>query len=408
MIDRSTAAATTTLTTAAALVTALVAGSADATAATNVSPPTGYTIATMPIDATTNPGTWFPRFAGQLPSETLVRAVMTTQGDTRTLLDWSRCPQLHADGTSGPMFATHCLAFTVGTHRAHTTYLLTDLACANPSNAACYGGYVVAGRLDLTATRTSAGAETTVAKRATLRVGWQRKSRRLDGTWITTYTLPTTPVLTLDQTVTADASHREVALRAVDALGTVVLDHGYTEIASGGLSCADQYELALADGQFYGAVFGTAAAATLVVAGTAAGIAVAVFGVGATLGAGTAPALAAGGAVAGAGAALGATAYYGISDAWEASARADAILQRDACQRQQAIDDFTPEELPAIDSELATSGGGSELSAVTDAVACDQSEEYEVEIDGATCQVWASQDWVDGECKDLVVIACPE
>lgn len=373
-------------------------------------PPTGYQV-TIPLATATNPGTSFPRFATQSLSEALASSLRTAQGDSRALLAWGRCPQLQADGSGGALSINHCFSLTLGTSLAQTTYVLIDLACpASSPSAACYGGYVIAGRADATIARDVTAGVTTIDTQNRIRVGYKRKLYHLDGTVETRFVLPSTPALIVDQRLISGASSSEAHVTATDATGTVVVQHDQARIAStASMSCSDHYDQALADGEFWSAAVGTGVTTAVVVGGTAGGIAIAVFGAGATLGAGTAPAILAGTAISGAALGLATVLYTGITDAGDAWARSNAIAARAACERQQLMDEFSPEELADLTEELAamTSGASdSGLADVMDASACDGSSSGTVTIDGQECYEECTQTWVDGECKTACVTIC--
>lgn len=271
------------------------------------------------------------------------------------------------------------------------------------------GGYVIASQTAGTITVTDTGAGSELVAVQTTRLGYQRTTY-LNGVKRITYVLPTTPAFTLTRAEARDASHHAIDLSVVDATGAELVHHAYATVASGSATCEQQYQQALADGRFWSSVAAIGVSGAIMVGGTAAGISVAVtggiLGIG-TLGAGSVLAIAVGTGIGTASAGMATVAYEATLNTGDRWAESHALQVREACELGLAIEDFEPEALPSIDAELAaTPATGSNMSDLTDAVACDNETDGTVEIDGELCEQHCEQRWVDGECKLLCVIVC--
>ncbi len=386
----------------------LIAGSvpAGAAPAPTTPPPTGTYTVTFPTASA--PGTPFPRFASQSITATLANSLRTAQGDSRALLDWGRCPQLGADGMASELSLSHCIRLTLGTDTVQTAYMLVDLPCpaGNPASG-CYGGYVIASRADGNLARDYAGGTTTTDRRSQVRLGYRRQLRSFaTGELITTYVLPTTPVVVVDYHSETSLSRRAVDVTATAATGDVLFHDEWVAYAgsSGAAgSCDEQFDQAIADGQFYASVAASVVAGAIALGGTAAGISIAVTGgiagIG-TLGAGSALALAVGGAVGTASLAMSTGAYVGVKDIGTSWAMSDAIAARTKCRQAQMLEE-NPPTMPEVIGEMsemtsgATDSGLSELSTED---TCDHTSESEGVVDGEYCWTECAEVYVDGEC----------
>lgn len=397
---------------------ALVAGTVPAVAAPAPTspPPTGtYTVSFPTATAT---GTLFPRFASQFITSTLASSLRTAQGDTRALLDWGKCPQLAADATASSLSLSHCIRLTLGNDTTQSAYMIVDLPCpaGNPASA-CYGGYVIASRTDGTLHRTYAGGTTTIDRHSEVRIGFQRLVRNFTtGVTTTIYTLPTMPAVVVDLHTEASISRKALDLTATAATGDVLYHDEWVMYAGSSGSagtCDDQFDQAIADGQFYAAVAATGVAGLIAVGGTAAGISIAitggVAGIG-TLGAGSTLAVAVGAAVGTAALALSTMAYTGIQDVGTAWATSNAIAARTRCRQEQMLEENPPSLLEVIDemSEMTSGANDSGLSDLSTEDTCDHTSESEGEIDGNYCWTECEEVWDDGECDLQCYTVCLE
>lgn len=346
-------------------------------------------------------GTLFPKFDAMWVNATLVNTLRGRANDTRPLLGWGRCQQPNGDGTFGTLSFEHCVRFTVGTSQTQTTYVLLDTRCTPGSSAAaCYAGYVI-GSLAATAIDTTAvGSTSFVAIDTTIRLGSRRMARLTLGAPLTpVFSLPPTPELTVHTEMELAPSSQRTQVVAIAADGRTIVDQTQLVIASQtGLTCTQIAELARAAIKAGGDVGALLTFVGVSTVGIGAGIFVAAGGTGATLGAGTGPAITAGVGIASVSVAVGVGLALAIREVGDSSADLIAQIVQIACERQAAIDDFDPEDLPTIDTSPGGSGAHNTLD--TDAVSCNGEQEGDATIDGQTCYVSCAQYWAaSGECK---------
>jgi len=358
-----------------------------------------------------------PKFATKTADASLAKLVARLAGEGDRFLQGGPCAELDASGDPEGGYLDHCLAISVGTARAFTTYIVTDTECPDGNAAsACYGGYVIANRSDLerdveSEPGVSATTTTVVSK---VRFGLQRTRPRKGQTPLpgkSKYVLPVTPALTITRTTIVKPSSVDQRVVAVDFSGDTVLDFGQLTIeASDGTaaSCEAQGEMAEARAlnsyNLMITMFVVAAGAEILAASVLAGIAVAIVGTGGTLGLGAGAAVAAGIAVGGAafGGGIGALGVLAMSLLEQAKSEAhlEGLEVQQACELKLSLAEMPLGSLEDLGEKMVSwDGTMNSAAANAECGSGGPTTDNFTDDDGREYQVTCTQSVVDGECK---------